>query len=120
MGNTALKAIEGTAKVVKLALKEAFMKNIFTKIKAVIASGLINKALVKYDYTKYGGAVLLGVRKPVIKIHGNAKALNYEKAIIVSGDGDFYCLIEYLNKKNKLFTLLSQVSSLRCDVIGRG
>lgn len=82
MGNTALKAIEGTAKIMKIALKEAFMKNIFTKIKAVIASGLITKALLKYDYTKYGGAVLLGIRKPVIKIHGNAQALNYEKAII--------------------------------------
>lgn len=82
MGNTALKAIEGTAKTLKVALKEAFTKNIFTKIKAVVASGLITKSLLKYDYTKYGGAVLLGIKKPVIKIHGNAKALNYEKAIL--------------------------------------
>ena len=27
---------------------------------------------------------------------------NYDKAIIVSGDGDFYCLHEYLEKQNKL------------------
>ena len=27
---------------------------------------------------------------------------NYEKALIVSGDGDFYCLLEYLSGKNKL------------------
>lgn len=27
---------------------------------------------------------------------------NYDKAIIVSGDGDFHCLIEYLIKNNKL------------------
>lgn len=26
---------------------------------------------------------------------------NFEKAIIISGDGDFYCLVEYLIKKNK-------------------
>ena len=26
----------------------------------------------------------------------------YDKAIIVSGDGDFYCIIEYLDKKRKL------------------
>lgn len=82
MGNTALKAMEGTAKIVKIALKEAFMKNIFTKIIAVLSSRLITRALLKYDYTKYGGAVLLGIRKPVIKIHGNAKSLNFEKAII--------------------------------------
>jgi uncharacterized LabA/DUF88 family protein len=27
---------------------------------------------------------------------------NYDKAIIVSGDGDFHCLIKYLLSKNKL------------------
>lgn len=27
---------------------------------------------------------------------------NYSKAIIVSGDGDFYCLVEHLEKNNKL------------------
>ncbi len=27
---------------------------------------------------------------------------NYDKAVIVSGDGDFHCLIEYLEKKEKL------------------
>ncbi|HSW80248.1 MAG TPA: NYN domain-containing protein [Candidatus Saccharimonadales bacterium] len=32
---------------------------------------------------------------------------NYEKAIIVSGDGDFYCLIEYLDQKGRLLHLLA-------------
>jgi len=27
---------------------------------------------------------------------------NYDKAIIVSGDGDFYCLIKFLNEQKKL------------------
>ena len=31
---------------------------------------------------------------------------NYQKALIVSGDGDFYCLIEYLEKKGKLLRVL--------------
>ncbi len=30
----------------------------------------------------------------------------YEKAVIVSGDGDFYCLIQYLIQKNKLRKIL--------------
>ena len=82
MGNVALKAIEGTAKVMKNALVGEFKKNLFNKMKAMPCLGLMKKALYKYDYTKYGGAVLLGVRKPVIKIHGNAKSNNYETAII--------------------------------------
>ncbi len=31
---------------------------------------------------------------------------NYDKAIIVSGDGDFYCLVEYLLKKRKLLNIM--------------
>lgn len=81
MGNVALKALEGTAKTMKSALVKEMKKNIFSMIKAVICKGMIEKALYKYDYTKYGGAVLLGVKKPVIKIHGNAKANNFEAAI---------------------------------------
>jgi uncharacterized LabA/DUF88 family protein len=32
---------------------------------------------------------------------------NYDKAIVVSGDGDFYCLVEYLSQKQKLLHLLA-------------
>lgn len=31
---------------------------------------------------------------------------NYDKALIVSGDGDFYCLIEYLKRTGKLQNLM--------------
>lgn len=50
------------------------------------------------------------------KIKGNVDALmvlhimiefpNYEKAVIVSGDGDFYSVIEYLVQKNKLLKII--------------
>ncbi len=32
---------------------------------------------------------------------------HYDQAIIVSGDGDFFCLIEYLEAKNKLLKVLA-------------
>jgi uncharacterized LabA/DUF88 family protein len=32
---------------------------------------------------------------------------NYDKALVVSGDGDFYCLVEYLSQKEKLLHLLA-------------
>jgi len=31
---------------------------------------------------------------------------NYDKAIIISGDGDFHCLIEYLEKQSKLLKIV--------------
>lgn len=35
---------------------------------------------------------------------------NYDKAIVVSGDGDFYSLIEYLDEKKRLLHLLAPTS----------
>ncbi|MBI4057948.1 NYN domain-containing protein, partial [Candidatus Microgenomates bacterium] len=31
---------------------------------------------------------------------------NYDKAVIVSGDGDFYCLHEFLEQRAKLFKII--------------
>ncbi len=39
-------------------------------------------------------------------LHTMIQFPNYERALIVTGDGDFYCLIEYLNTHGKLLKLL--------------
>lgn len=39
-------------------------------------------------------------------LHAMVEYPNYDKAVIVSNDGDFYCLIEYLVDKEKLLTLV--------------
>ena len=39
-------------------------------------------------------------------LHSMIEFKNYNKAIIVSGDGDFYCLYEYLVEKNKLLKII--------------
>lgn len=39
-------------------------------------------------------------------MHSMIELQNYDKAVIVSGDGDFYCLIEYLLGKGKFAKVL--------------
>lgn len=39
-------------------------------------------------------------------LHAMIEYSNYDKAIIVSGDGDFHCLIEHLEKQGKLLHIL--------------
>ena len=39
-------------------------------------------------------------------LHAMIEYPNYDKAVIVSGDGDFYCLIEHLKNQNKLLKLV--------------
>lgn len=53
--------------------------------------------------------------KPIVKGNIDAELVlyamkelpNYQKAIIVSGDGDFYCLAEYLASKNRLLHVMT-------------
>ncbi len=40
-------------------------------------------------------------------LHSMVEYDHYSKAIIVSGDGDFFCLIEYLEKQGKLLKILA-------------
>jgi len=39
-------------------------------------------------------------------LHAMIEYSNYEKAVIVSGDGDFACLVDYLKSKEKLLKLV--------------
>jgi uncharacterized LabA/DUF88 family protein len=39
-------------------------------------------------------------------LHAMIRFPEYDAALIVTGDGDFYCLVEHLNKKEKLLKLL--------------
>jgi len=39
-------------------------------------------------------------------LHAMIEYANYDKAVIVTGDGDFHCLVEYLKKHNKLEKLI--------------
>ncbi|MBD3359354.1 MAG: NYN domain-containing protein [Candidatus Buchananbacteria bacterium] len=39
-------------------------------------------------------------------LHAMVEYANYDKAVIVSGDGDFYCLVQYFLKQNKLKKVL--------------
>ena len=40
-------------------------------------------------------------------LHSMIQYKNYQKAIIVSGDGDFYCLVEHLVNNRKLLRVLA-------------
>ncbi len=39
-------------------------------------------------------------------LHAMIELVNYDKAIIISGDGDFHCLVEYLSEHEKLAKII--------------
>ncbi|MFH1656363.1 MAG: NYN domain-containing protein [Candidatus Nealsonbacteria bacterium] len=58
------------------------------------------------EYKKEGELYTKGNVDAELVLHAMIEYSNYNKAIIVSGDGDFHCLVEYLQKQNKLFKLI--------------
>lgn len=54
------------------------------------------------EYKKQGINNIKGNVDAEMVLHTMIEFSNYDKAIIISGDGDFHCLIEYLEEKEKL------------------
>ena len=80
-GNVFLKTVEGVGKLVKRTLTESIKKNIFTMLGALPAMPSINSLSKAMDYKEYGGALFLGVKKPVVKAHGSSDEKLFEFTI---------------------------------------
>jgi glycerol-3-phosphate acyltransferase PlsX len=81
VGNVSLKTTEGVAKMIAFYMKQAFSKNIFTKLAALIALPVLKAFKEKIDPRHYNGASLLGLQGIVIKSHGGADILSFTNAI---------------------------------------
>lgn len=77
-GNVFLKTTEGLGKFVKRSLTENLTGNILSKIAAIPALPAIKRFAKVMDYKSYGGALFLGVKKPVVKAHGSSDELLFE------------------------------------------
>lgn len=74
-GNAVLKTVEGTAKSIVGQLTGAIKSGSFlAKIGGLLLKPTLKKALGALDYKTAGGAVLLGLKAPVIKAHGSSDA----------------------------------------------
>jgi len=85
-GNILLKTLEGTVDMLMKNLKSSFMSSLRTKIGAALVMPGLRSLKKKLSTSEYGGAVLLGINKPVIKAHGNSKAKGFCSAIRVASE----------------------------------
>lgn len=99
-----------------------YLRNKYSVANAFLFIGYIKNNQKLYDYLNKSGFKLI-FKPTIISKHetkGNVDAelvlhtmiefKNYHKAIIVSGDGDFHCLVEYLESKHKLLKILAPTS----------
>ena len=81
-GNVILKLTEGVSLSIFKLIKDTLKSN----VKAMVGGALIKSKLSglkdEFDYEEYGGAPVLGVSGPVIKMHGSSTARAVKSAIL--------------------------------------
>ena len=80
-GNILLKTVEGMGKLMLSTFRDCFYANARTKAAALLIMDKIEQVKKEFDPAEYGGAPILGLRKPVIKAHGSSKAKALKNAI---------------------------------------
>jgi len=81
VGNVALKASEGIVHMLADALKEEFTRNLLTRLAALIAFPVLKRFKNRFDPRRFNGATLVGLRGIVVKSHGSADRVSFERAI---------------------------------------
>ena len=96
-----------------------YLRDKYNITKAFLFIGYVYENQDLYTNLQKDGYILVfkpTLRLPDGRVKGNVDAelvlhtmieyKNYDKALIVTGDGDFYCLVDYLMKNDKLLKLM--------------
>ena len=94
-GNLVIKSIEGTIDALMQVIKGVFKTNLLTKLAASVILPHFKKALKKFDAKQTGGAIILGLKAPAVKAHGNSERETIKNAILFADK----CAKEQISKK---------------------
>jgi phosphate acyltransferase len=80
-GNVTLKVLEGTASTVTGAIRDAIKSSPVSAVGGLLIRSQVAKLREQIDPNATGGAILLGVRKPVVIAHGKSSAIGIANAV---------------------------------------
>lgn len=83
-GNIILKLTEGLAWNILQVIKRKFTEGVKAKLGAALLIDKLSGLKKEFDYSEYGGAPILGVKGPIVKMHGSSNA-NAVKNTILKG-----------------------------------
>ena len=83
-GNIILKLTEGLAWNILKVVKHKFTEGLKAKLGAALLIDKLSGLKQEFDYSEYGGAPILGVKGPIVKMHGSSNA-NAVKNTILKG-----------------------------------
>ena len=80
-GNVALKLMEGTATTVGTAVRGAIRSGLASSVGGLLVRGRLKRLREQLDPNTTGGAILLGVRRPVVVAHGKSSVEGIANAV---------------------------------------
>src|SRR5918992_333937 len=80
-GNVALKVLEASAKTLTGAVRDAIRSGPISSLGGLMVSGKLAGLREQLDPERAGGAILLGLRKPVVVAHGSFGPRGIESAV---------------------------------------
>ncbi len=84
VGNVILKLTEGLASNISALLKKKFTEGVRAKVGAVFLLNKMKEIRQEFDYSEYGGAPILGVQGPIVKMHGSSTGKAVSNAIVMA------------------------------------
>ena len=81
-GNVILKLTEGLAWNIFKVIKKKFTTGTKAKMGAILLKDKLGELKTEFDYSSYGGAPILGVKGPVVKMHGSSNATAVKNTIL--------------------------------------
>jgi phosphate acyltransferase len=112
-GNVALKAIEGTSKLYTHFIRMAFKHSFWARVGYIFARPAFKHLKEWLDPRRYNGAVLLGLKGPVIKSHGGTDEYGFSTAIGVAIDMLNHGFIDRIHREIEELPLLSEIANLK-------
>ncbi len=70
-GNVALKVMEGSSRTVRNLIGDAVRSGVVSRAGGLLVRGAVRRVRDQLDPERVGGAILLGMRKPVVLAHGS-------------------------------------------------
>jgi phosphate acyltransferase len=84
-GNVALKVAEGTVKTMGAAIRDAIRSGPVSSFGGLLIKGKMDRLRATFDPEGVGGAILLGLRKPVVVAHGSFGPKGIAAAVQLAG-----------------------------------
>ena len=95
-GNVALKTMEGVAGLISGRLRREFTASAGAKLAGLIARPVLRRVSSSLDPRQYNGAVMVGLRRIVVKSHGSADRVALARAIAIAAIAVRRQLVEHV------------------------